>query len=958
MPDDTKGKAFPDVSAKLSALPKKSLFERQKADAEAKRAREKAETAAVYEDFVKSFEDDVSEGPRASDGRPNTFGGRGGAFGGGPPRRHFTNSGPRSSGPGSLGPPPPSLSRKRPHEGPSDDEDDRSAEAKEAERAAARPTLYLSSLPPGTSPSVLKSLISSPLVVGNVHILRPQNQSPTERKSVAAIITLASDSAASDIDSAETSAGHHHQAHIVGALHPPSSYGPNLGRIVTATQVEVKAPADVKQLRLIHKTLENLLNHGPEFEALLMSRPEVQREEKWAWIWDARSPGGVYYRWKLWQVITNPRSHGNRKSKSQQPSSVFEDGASWIAPERDIKFEFTTRLDEIISDEDYNSSDEEQSDGEEEKRNLGGAPPPEGGNGPNDGLGYMNPLQKAKLTHLLARLPTTHARLRRGDIARITAFAIEHAGLGADEVVDMIVLNILSPLAYTGANPNRDLENDAANRESHEKDNDNPSKGKMDLSAAKLVGLYTISDILSSSATSGVRHAWRYRQLFESALRSHKVFEHLGRLEKDLHWGRLKAEKWKRSVGTLLHLWEGWCVFPQSSHEHFVQVFEQPPLTDEELQKEKEKAEIEQASNAFSKKKNRWKTVDDEDPGSSYFDQSGPSEIKKAAHQAPVTAYPAEDESMSDIDGVPMEDSDLEMPDEEEPTEEESMPRDSDAVMTQPPGQPEDITGHQDPEPERREPVSRRPRKPRPKAEDMFASDSDIYQYSIWASSQGSQAATAEFEPHRGHHPSRINKYLPPQHSALSAFYTVVSPLTSLNHLSTKCPTSPLSLVCGLPSPIADAPALPAPARETFSSDGQRSQQFVEFYYQTFDSNRSGLAPLYVRPYTPPCARREPPTAMDIRDQSMLTFETSSVQGTAGILEKLTSLPFQQVRHQIATLDAQPSSEGGIAVLVTGGLIVDEESKPMSYTQCFNLQPDGQGSFFVLNDIFRLIYAA
>lgn len=813
MPDETKGNAFPDVSAKLSALPKKSLFERQKADAEAKRAREKAETAAVYEDFVKSFEDDVPEGPRVSDGRPNTFGGRGGAFGG-PPRRHFTNSGPRSSGPGSLGPPPPSLSRKRPHEGyvaqsrgrdntqgmmgydhsgpissgpplgfrsPSDDEDDRSAEAKEAEKAAARPTLYLASLPPGTSPSVLKSLITSPLVVGNVHILRPQNQSPTERKSVAAIVTLASDSAASDIDSAVTAlqnkylgrgyyltlSRHLSSAAISsnmpsninmtntsslpfgaksiqpnfggggnlsrapppgshrGGFAPPSSYGPNLGRTAPATQVEVKAPADVKNLRLIHKTLENLLNHGPEFEALLMSRPEVQREERWAWIWDARSPGGVYYRWKLWQIITNPRSHGDRNSKSQKPSSVFEDGASWVPPERDIKFEFTTRLDEIISDEDYNSSDEEQSDGEDERRNLGGAPPPEGGNGPNDGLKYMNPLQKAKLTHLLARLPTTHARLRRGDIARTTAFAIEHAGSGADEVVDMIVLNILSPLAYTGANPDRDMEKDAVNRESHEKDSDNPSKGKMDLSAAKLVGLYTISDILSSSATSGVRHAWRYRQLFESALRSHRVFEHLGRLEKDLHWGRLKAEKWKRSVGTLLHLWEGWCVFPQSSHQHFVQMFEQPPLTDEESQKEKEKAEVEQASNAFVKKKNRWKTVDDEDPGTSYFDQSGPSEIENAAHQAPVGAYPTEDESMSDIDGVPMEDSDLEMPDEGEPMEEDRTPRDSDTVMSQLPEQPEDVTGQQYTQPEKKEPASRRPRKPRPKAEDMFASDSE-----------------------------------------------------------------------------------------------------------------------------------------------------------------------------------------------------------------------------------------
>lgn len=813
MPDDSKGKSFPDVSAKLSALPKKSLFERQKAEAEAKRAREKAETAAVYEDFVKSFEDDVSASTKTSDGRLNTFGGRGGAVGGGPPRRHFTSSGQRSSGPGSLGPPPTSLSRKRPHEAfathprsrdaaqgvlgyeqsgpgssgapfafrsPSDDEDDRKIEAKEAEKAAAKPTIYLASLPPGTSPSVLKSLITSPLVVENVSILRPQHQSPTERKSAAAIITLASDSAASDIDSAVsglqnkylgrgyylTLSRHLSSAAIGsslpsninivnatslpfgarsvqptfrgsnlsrapppvshrGGFAPPSSYGVNLNRNTPTTQVEVNAPTDIKQLRLIHKTLESLLNHGPEFEALLMSRPEVQREEKWAWIWDARSPGGVYYRWKLWQVVTNPRSHGNRRSKGQGPCSVFEDGASWVPPEKDIKFEFTTRLDEIISDQDYNSSDEEQSDGEDERRNLGGAPPAEGGSGPNDGLGYMNPLQKAKLTHLLARLPTTHARLRRGDVARITAFAIEHAGLGADEVVDMIILNILSPLAYTGANPARELEKDAANRESHEKDNDNPSKGKIDLSAAKLVGLYIISDILSSSATSGVRHAWRYRQSFESALRSHKVFEHLGRLEKELHWGRLKVEKWKRSVGSLLHLWEGWCVFPQSSHEHFVQMFEQPPLTDEELHKEKMKAQSEQASNTFSRSKSRWKTVDDEDPGTGQHNQTGPSEIKCPAYGAAPGAGLAEDESMSDIDGVPMEDSDLEMPDEGEPMEEDNTLRDDDAPLEQLSEQPERSTGQQAPAPEPQEPTSRRPRKPRPKAEDMFASDSE-----------------------------------------------------------------------------------------------------------------------------------------------------------------------------------------------------------------------------------------
>ncbi|KAJ9191566.1 hypothetical protein DTO166G4_934 [Paecilomyces variotii] len=118
------------------------------------------------------------------------------------------------------------------------------------------------------------------------------------------------------------------------------------------------------------------------------------------------------------------------------------------------------------------------------------------------------------------------------------------------------------------------------------------------------------------------------------------------------------------------------------------------------------------------------------------------------------------------------------------------------------------------------------------------------------------------------------------------------------------------------------------------------AQQFVQFYYKTFDENRAGLAALY-------------------RDQSMLTFETSSVQGTAGIVEKLTSLPFEKVVHQVTTLDAQPSSEtGGILVMVTGALLVDQEQKPMSYTQSFQLLPDGAGSYFVFNDIFRLIYSA
>lgn len=858
---EEKPKPFPEASTKISAPTRKSQFERQKAEAEAKRARERAETAAVYEDFVKSFEDDTNnkrERERERDaarsaaegGRLGSSGGGsrglGGLGGGGPPKRHFTNTstlGQRLSGPGTLGPapPPPSFSRKRTHDGfaplhrnrspgalgfespgsggggggggldafrASDDEDEKAADAKEAERVAAKPTLYLATLPPGTSPAAIKALIPSTVSVDNVKILpasaSASAQGSTERKSMAAIVTLANDTAASDIDSTVSALQNRYlgwgyylsisrhlssaalgstmpvtvgmssiNSHPFGAkpmqprfgsrlsrapppgsqrgrFAPPSSYGPGYGRGGPALQVEVQAPSDLKQLKLIHKTLENLLNYGPEFEALLMSRPEVQRDEKWAWLWDARSIGGVYYRWKLWDIVTNSQSRTGRprRGRNQEPSFIFEGGMGWLAPRTSIKFEYTTRMDEFVSDEDYNSSDEEQSDAEDDRRLHGGGPPKDMLGSNSDGTGYMNPFQKAKLTHLLARLPTSHGRLRKGDIARVTAFAIEHAGAGADEVVEMIIANIMNPLVYTGANP----ENGSAKRENCEEVNsyDNTQaqgprlstmKTNQDLSAAKLVGLYVVSDILSSSATSGVRHAWRYRQLFESALKSHRVFEHLGRLEKDLQWGRLKAEKWKRSIGSLLQLWEGWCVFPQSSHEHFVHVFEKPPLTEQELREEKEKAEAERAASAVAKSKSRWKAVE-EDAAARKFDPSRPPQMGTQEKSATGTTGGEDDydgEPMSDIDGVPMEDSDLEAPDGEpmEEDDDDGAPIMEDVDMERKESEAQPDTGKQASEksPERslEQPAKQlanseeRPppaRKPRPKAEDMFA-DSD-----------------------------------------------------------------------------------------------------------------------------------------------------------------------------------------------------------------------------------------
>ena len=829
MSRNSKIKEFPDISNKLTAPTKKSVFERQKAEAEAKRQREQEETAAVYEDFLKSFDDDDDTGApnKAPPGRGGGFGDRGGL--GGPSKRHYSGppagpggrgglgGGRGNSGPGSLGPPPTSLSRKRAYDGSTptqreglfafedeatgpanprtallhSDDEDTAGRTKTQERTIPKPTVRLSSLPPGTSPAAIKSFIPSNLTIDGVRIIPPSGPGTRmERRSLSAVVTLAKETPALDIDTAVSalqnrymgqgfylSISRHLSSTSVGldappmglnssssslpfgarpipppnlgrappgghrgGFAPPSSYTPAQFSSAPQVQVNVIPPSDLKQLKLIHRTVEALLSHGPEFEALLMSRREVQTDEKWAWLWDSRSAGGVYYRWRLWDILTGA-SKKRRRNFSASLQHVFEGGAGWAMPERSLPYEYTTRLDEIVSDSEYDSSEDEDSGDEGRRRyahHHGGAPPPDGPSVEADGEAYLNPLQKAKLIHLLARLPTTHAKLRRGDVARTTAFAIQHAGEGAEEVVQMITANIRRPLAFTGANTDRNASNDReADDSSGDDDPKPPAAGKEaeETSPAKLIALYLISDILSSSSTSGVRHAWRYRQLFETALKRHKIFEHLGRLDKQLNWGRLRAEKWKRSIQSILGLWEGWCVFPQASQEYFNDVFNNPPLTQEELATaaaaEKEKAEKEKA-------KSRWKTVDE-----------------KAAEAAALKAKQASsnnDDDAMDIDGDPMNDDDEEdldgepMP-EDEDNDGEPMP-DSDAEESLPPPPPpppataptqpsrretlaasiaaklEKKAATQQPESTKLQ-SSATARKRRPKAEDMFADEDD-----------------------------------------------------------------------------------------------------------------------------------------------------------------------------------------------------------------------------------------
>ncbi|KAI1001623.1 hypothetical protein K3495_g6578 [Podosphaera aphanis] len=792
---------FPDVENKLQAPTKKSLFERQRADAEAKRQREEAETRAVYEDFVKSFdneEQDIKSARSASGvGRATEFGGVA--------KGNFTHglgsgsvTGPSSlrglggernraiSGPGSLGLPPPSLLRKRPYENatfppkridkvdkgllafddyePEDgtskkpfnlQNDDERISSREEERAVPKPTIKLASLPPGTSPAVIKALIPPKLTVENIKILPPVGPAVySERKSMSAIVTLARETAANDIDTVVNSLQnkylgfgyylslHRHLSSAVlsststismaslgtalasqpfgakaidvsvaaraqvipshpGKFAPPSSYdSARSGRTGPLLYVPVQAPQDLKQLRLIHKVIESLLTHGPEFEALLMSRPDVQKEERWAWLWDARSTGAAWYRWRLWEVLTGIQT----KRGQGKYVPLFEGSSAWKAPSQPLAYEYTTRLEEFVSDSEYDSSNEDDSGDEGVRRqNHGGTAPSDTTSFAEDEKLYLNPLEKAKLTHLLARLPTTTGTLRKGDVARVTAFAIFHAGRGADEVVHMIISNIEKPFAYTSANPERkkDKEKDLLGSDEEE---------DSDTSAASLIGLYLISDILSCSSTSGVRHAWKYRQLFEAALKQRHVFEGLGRMESRMNWGRLRAEKWKRSVENILKLWEGWCVFSHENQEAFASLFDKPPLTARE---EQEKAARESEKKALEREKgnNKWKAVETKATAVENIETSRESmddDLDGESMDDDVDGEPMAEDEDEELDGVPMDDGDSMVEDQNLNMEISSTAQMSASKVNL-----------------KEQPTSQ-PRVKRPRAVDMFAdSDSD-----------------------------------------------------------------------------------------------------------------------------------------------------------------------------------------------------------------------------------------
>jgi Surp module len=211
--------------------------------------------------------------------------------------------------------------------------------------------------------------------------------------------------------------------------------------------VEVHAPGDIATLRTIHKAIEGMITHGPEFEAVLMSHPEVQQAEEWAWLFDPRSIGGRYYRWRLYEIKSGLVYRPEKRREYMEKGGIIRifDGPQathWKIPEP-LPFEFTPHFAHFTAEPEYESDIDEDDEEERERQREKEYNPDRD----QIEVTYIGPMAKAKLRWLLERLPTSVDKLMTHHVGPISALALEHSKKGMEEVAQILVDNVEHPFS-------------------------------------------------------------------------------------------------------------------------------------------------------------------------------------------------------------------------------------------------------------------------------------------------------------------------------------------------------------------------------------------------------------------------------------------------------------------------------------------------------------------------------
>lgn len=472
-----------------------------------------------------------------------------------------------------------------------------------------------------------------------------------------------------------------HEVEVAKGYAPPPDLGGNARDRVREEMmnkrmlITANAPPDLPTLRLIHQTIEGVIEGGTEFEAALMQDPQVQSSERFAWLFNSKHPLNRYYRWRLHEIL----------SSTSRPD-VFQRNPEWRGPKEALIDEYAS----IIPDLNHPYEDEDVED-EDDIPAHARAALPMGDDYPgraHNGYGIMPPYDRTNLIFQLAKLPPTC--LNCDEAAFFSNFAVDHVTKGMDEVVTLLVTNIFQPFALSKANIKLSR-SDAPEEEE--------GRRRSQIPPLTMNALRIINDVaLATQRWPGM--AYKYRGIIGSQLVERKVFEYLERLPAQLSMGRLAETQYRDDVNVILKVWVDEHLFEKELLDRIDWAFNG-------RKREREQEELERR--AVERKRARKGTVPKRE-GKMGLDGAGDVDVDADVDTPEV----------GDDEGTAME---VDTPAEAEaaPTD---APRDETpaAKETDEPAEPKPST---EPPEVPGETAAARARRLRPKAEDMFASDEE-----------------------------------------------------------------------------------------------------------------------------------------------------------------------------------------------------------------------------------------
>lgn len=474
-----------------------------------------------------------------------------------------------------------------------------------------------------------------------------------------------------------------HDVEIAKGFAPPPDLGGNArdrAREDMANKqmlVTANAPPDLPTLRLIHQTIEGVLEGGPEFEAALMQDDHVQSSERFAWLFDQKHPLNRYYRWRLHEILT-----------STTRPDVFQWNPGWRGPKETLHDEFASGLWDLSQTyEGIGSEDEDDKDKPAHTRTA----LPIGDDYPgraHTGYGVLPPRSRALLIWMLTTLPPSAALA--DEIAAFSEFAVKHVTRGMDEIVSLLVTNIFQPFPVSKANPkysSRDISDEESG----------PHRGQIPQLTAN--ALRIISDVVRTTQKE-FGMAYKYRGVIGSQLVERKVFEYLERLPQNLQLGRLAESQYRDDVNAIIKVWTNEGLFEKETLEHIEHAF-----NGRKREKEQEEIERRAVERRRAKKGAVPKRVTGSNRGT--YAEAERMDVDGAADGA---------DNGQRGEGTPME-IDSEKPVETSAAERSIPAANEMSKATRLPSiEPPEIPG---------ESAAARARRLRPKAEDMFASDEE-----------------------------------------------------------------------------------------------------------------------------------------------------------------------------------------------------------------------------------------